>query len=51
MDCLEQDGNGRTALHYAVQSASKELVQMLIVEGADPKVMDKDGFSPFIMYL
>jgi ankyrin repeat protein len=51
VDCLEQDGYGRTALHYAVESRNRDLVLMLLEEGADPAILDMYGYSPLIMYL
>lgn len=51
VDCLELDGHGRSALHYAVKAGSKELVQMLVEQGADPKTQDKDGNTPLTLYL
>ena len=51
VNCLEQDGYGRTALHYAVESRNKDLVLMLLSEGADPTLQDVYGFSPLILYL
>ena len=51
VNCLEQDGYGRTALHYAVESRNRDLVLMLLEEGADPAILDMYGYSPLIMYL
>ena len=51
VNCLEQDGYGRSALHYAVQSASKELVLLLLEQGAKPSLTDAEGGSALTMYL
>jgi len=51
VDCLEADGFGRTALHYAVLGKKEELVDMLLVQGADPKTQDIYGHTPLTLYL
>ena len=51
MDCLGADGFARTALHYAVQSRSKELVDLLLEQGASPTAEDMYGYSPLTLYL
>lgn len=51
VNCLERDGFGKTALHYAVESGSVELVKMLIGQGADPTELDDNNKSPMILYL
>lgn len=51
VNALQIDEMGRSALHYAVKSKSKELVDLLITQGADPKLLDKEGHSPLTFYL
>jgi ankyrin repeat protein len=51
VDCLAADGFGRTALHYAVASRSRELVDLLIREGASASSIDMHGYSPLTLYL
>lgn len=54
-DVLEQDSRavflisdrGVTALHYACQVASLETVTVLLEYGADPKMSDASGLTPF----
>lgn len=41
----EQDTNGRTALHVAVQAGDEEIVETLMKLGADPKVVDNQGLD------
>ncbi|OBT44803.1 hypothetical protein VE00_04965 [Pseudogymnoascus sp. WSF 3629] len=41
----EQDSDGRTALHVAVQSGDEEMVETLMKHGADPKAVDKHGLD------
>ncbi len=41
-----QDENGGTALHWAVFYGYKDIVQLLLMHGADPLIKDKDGITP-----
>lgn len=41
----EQDSDGRTALHVAVQSGDEEMVETLMKHGADPKAVNKHGLD------
>jgi hypothetical protein len=41
----EQDTNGQTALHVAVQAGDEEIVETLMKHGADPKVVDNQGLD------
>ena len=45
MNCLEKDGFGSTALHYAVACGCLELSQVLVKEGVDVNVINSDGHS------
>lgn len=38
--------NGWTALHYAIQNLHLDIVQYLVINGANVKVMAKDGINP-----
>lgn len=51
VDCLEKDCFARTALHYAVESGSTELVNLLLEHGGDPAAKDMYGHSPLTLYL
>ena len=39
-------GNGSTALNFAAYNGHKEIVQLLINNGADVNVVDEDGEAP-----
>lgn len=41
-----RDAEGRTALHYAVDSCYPQGVQMLLTAGADPTITDEQGRTP-----
>lgn len=43
VDINERDATGRTLLHWAVENNHREAVRLLINNGADPHVKDKDG--------
>lgn len=52
MDSLAVDGFGRTSLHYAVESRSRDLVIRLLQEGgASAASIDMHGHSPLTVYL
>ena len=40
-----QDNNGQPALNHAVMMGNAEIVQTLLKQGADAKVLTKDGFT------
>lgn len=42
-----QDYSGSTPLHYAVQQNNFPVVNLLLKAGADPKIKDQDGTTPF----
>ena len=46
-DMEAKDGNGRTALFYAVASQRIENVKLLLERGADKTVKDKNGKTPY----
>lgn len=47
-DCNAQTGSLRaTPLHRAVTAKKVEMVQYLIQAGANPKIKDADGLTPF----
>ena len=39
--------NNKSALHYAAQNGNVEITRMLLDAGADSKVMDENGMTPF----
>lgn len=41
MDLTAQDKDGRTILHYAVIQGNKDILKLLMCNGADPKIQDK----------
>lgn len=41
-----QGENGRTMLHYAAANGQSRLVDYLLSQGADPRIVDEDGNSP-----
>ena len=41
-----QDEKGGTALHWAVFYGHKEIVRLLLMQGADPLIRDKNGITP-----
>jgi len=44
LDC--KDDRGRTLFHNAVLRGESTIVKLLVEEGADPNILDKDKFSP-----
>jgi len=45
----QQDIQGNTALHYAVQLSNEKMVNSLAFAGADINICNKDGESPFTL--
>ena len=45
----QKDGLGQTSLHLAVNHENKDVIELLIVEGADVNVIDNEGESPIFM--
>ena len=45
----DQDWNGKTPLHHAVESNSKPNIDILLSHGADPTVSDGMGFTPLLL--
>ena len=41
-----KDKSGSTPLHDAAQGAHKEIVELLIANGADVNAKDEDGLTP-----
>ncbi|WP_293448535.1 ankyrin repeat domain-containing protein, partial [Persephonella sp.] len=37
---------GGTALHWAVFYGHKEIIKLLLMQGADPLIKDKNGITP-----
>ena len=48
---MERDSFNRTALHYAAISRSRELVELLVGEGADASIIDIYQQSPLTLYM
>ncbi|HVT63000.1 MAG TPA: Dot/Icm T4SS effector AnkH/LegA3, partial [Legionellaceae bacterium] len=42
------DVTGRTALHWAVDNADKEFIQLLLIKGADPNAYTRSGLSVLV---
>ena len=47
----EVDADGRSALHRAVEDRRTELVNLLVLAGADPNLADKKGRTPLMAAL
>jgi len=45
-DVNTQDENGGTALHWAVFYEYGDIVELLLMHGANPYIKDKNGISP-----
>ena len=43
---VKNDEDGRTPLHYAVYKGHKEIVELLIANGADVNAKSEDGYTP-----
>ena len=46
IDAGHKSARGRTALHLAVASGSKEIVQLLLEKGVNPNVMSPESLLP-----
>ncbi len=46
IDVNEQDINGRTILHWAMQTGHREIIELLLKCGADPEIKDNAGKTP-----
>lgn len=44
---LEEDGGGRTFLHWAVQEGQTNIVHWLLQHGANPEALDRHDITPF----
>ncbi|KIE05192.1 hypothetical protein NF27_DM00010 [Candidatus Jidaibacter acanthamoeba] len=44
-----QDIDGKTVLHYAIDSGEKEIVKLLLKNGANMHTQTKLGISPFML--
>ncbi len=42
-----KDSDGRTALHHAVVNGHDDVIEMLIEKGADGKIKNDEGLTPF----
>jgi ankyrin repeat protein len=42
----DEGGSGFTALHWAAQSGDKKTLELLLRSGADPNLIDANGFAP-----
>ena len=42
-----QNVDGNTALHYAVNNGQSKIVDVLISHGADEKIMNNNGITPW----
>ena len=45
-DSIVEDNDGMTPLHYACMCEHANVVELLLKRGADPSIIDDDGFSP-----
>lgn len=43
------DGNGNTALHYAVRGNHRNVILLLIQYGADARILNKDKLEPYTL--
>ena len=51
LNCLELDHQNRSALHYAVNGGTFNLVEILLSEGLSARQQDKEGLTPLATYL
>ena len=47
IDLNATDINGHNALHHAIQHNHRQMLELLLTEGADPGFKDMDGNTPF----
>ncbi len=45
----QKDLSSKTSLHWATLTRHYELVDLLLMNGADPNIPDKDGSTPFML--
>src|SRR5258708_28573361 len=48
VDVSVRDGDGNSALHYAVQRGEAAIVELLLKNGADYEATNNDGVSPLL---
>jgi len=47
LDCNHQNNKGNTALHYAIDGKFMKVIDVLLEFGADEKLENNDGMSPW----
>ena len=47
VDLNATDISGRNALHYTIRQDNRQILELLLAEGANPKLKDTDGNTPF----
>ncbi|MEN2500457.1 MAG: transcriptional regulator swi6 [Marteilia pararefringens] len=47
IDYNRPDSNGDTCLHYAIKTNNTFLISLLLINGADPYIKNRDGLNSF----